>query len=337
MRASLARFIALLAGTFALVLAGGCGDQGRGADAEEIEAVIAQAWTATDPAVRCGGAFTRAFVVRVHGTPTRCRKTRAPGLAGELKPGGRANATAVNVQGDRATAIVSVRGGGDDGARGQISLAKEDGAWKVSDLGVGFLRSQLDTKLNFARLGEETTSYVELTCIGDAFDALGDAMFQTVALRALAGAAPDPRFVEVFTTCTGNPDQPIPVGAPAPGHALGGRLTITRSVARPGDVLRLGVLNLGDRTITYGLPVRVGRLVNGRWRDATKAIYGTSQPGFTRQAINVAPGKYRRYRADQVRLPATVQPGTYRILKRVRARPGAHDVHATLGETFVVR
>lgn len=116
-----------------------------------------------------------------------------------------------------------------------------------------------------------------------------------------------------------------------------GRLIVTPRAAKPGGELRVSVQNLGRVTITYGLPNRPQRRVNGRWRDATKEIYGTSLPGFGRVAINVAPGKTRRFKADRIKLPRTVEPGTYRIRKRVGIGPEDSNRDVTFKATFVVR
>lgn len=90
-------------------------------------------------------------------------------------------------------------------------------------------------------------------------------------------------------------------------------------------------------TISYGLEQRVQRRVNGRWRNAAKQIYGTSQPGFRLIAYSVEPGKRSRPRADRITLPDGLDRGTYRILKRVNAGPTDLDTNATLKATFLVR
>lgn len=175
------RCIAILAGSCALALGAGCGDRGNtDADAEDIKAVVARVFSTPD-AARCAEGFTRGFLARVHDSIERCRRALAPPRAGEFyDPDPRANATTVDVDGDRASARVEVGGGPYVSTRGQVGFAREDGDWKISDLSVGFLRSQLRSTLSFSSLGDETTSFVELTCIGDGLDALDDALFKRI-------------------------------------------------------------------------------------------------------------------------------------------------------------
>ena len=129
-----------------------------------------------------------------------------------------------------------------------------------------------------------------------------------------------------------------PAGSPVVRDGkLAGRLVITPSAAKPGDRLQVAVQNVGTITISYGLEQRVQRRVDGRWRNAAKQIYGTSQPGFRLIAYSVEPGKRSRPRADRITLPDGLDRGTYRIRKRVNAGPTDLDTNATLKATFLVR
>lgn len=118
---------------------------------------------------------------------------------------------------------------------------------------------------------------------------------------------------------------------------LRGRLIVTPRVADAGGTLQLTVQNLGEVTMTYGLPNRPQRRVNGRWRDATKDIYGTSEPVFTRQALHAQPGTSSRPRAERILLPDDLEPGTYRILRDVHQGPVQRGHVVTLRATFRVR
>lgn len=122
---------------------------------------------------------------------------------------------------------------------------------------------------------------------------------------------------------------------------LAGRLLVTPSTAKPGDRLQMTVKNVGTITLSYGLTQRVQRRVDGRWRNAAKKIYGTSEPGFRLLAYNVEPGKRGRGRIDRIALPDDLDRGTYRVLKHVSAGATDLDTHdvlnATLKATFVVR
>jgi len=123
---------------------------------------------------------------------------------------------------------------------------------------------------------------------------------------------------------------------------LAGRLLVTPSTSKPGDELQITVKNVGTIAMTYGLAQRVQQRVDGRWRNAAKQIYGTSEPGFRLIAYSAEPGKRSHPRADRITLPDGVHPGTYRILKPVNraptnAAPVDPDTDITLKATFVVR
>jgi len=201
----------MLAGAFALSLVAGCGDDNGGggggaSDEQDIEAVVVRALTTTDPDVKCVETVTETFVSTVYGSLATCKKAETPKPDDSPKPTG-ANASSVKVDGDEATAIITVEGGPADGSSGELSFAKEDGEWKVQDLGVGFLRSQLTTTLTHpdaedakGPLGDAKVQ----TCIVRAFDAVSDTELRTIAFEAIRDAPPNAKFVEIFTTCTTN-------------------------------------------------------------------------------------------------------------------------------------
>ncbi len=88
--------------------------------------------------------------------------------------------------------------------------------------------------------------------------------------------------------------------------------------------------------MTYGLPNRPQRRVNGRWRDATRDIYGTRH-FYTLDALLTQPGTTGRLRADRIVLPDDLEPGTYRILRDVHQGPVQRGHVVTLRATFRVR
>lgn len=222
MRTSIHRTAALLAGTAALALGAGCGgDDGDsgGDDAADIEAVVAKALTTTDVEVKCVETVTEGFVSTVYGTLAQCRKAEAPEPDADPKPTGAA-ASDVQVDGDKATATVTVQGSDSDGAAGPISFEKVDGDWKVSDLGVGFLRSQLTTSLEKGTFDADDGPLADAgvrTCVGQGLGALDDAAFKKLAYSAIADAAPDANFVKVITDCAA--DAETDAGADADAGA----------------------------------------------------------------------------------------------------------------------
>ena len=85
-------------------------------------------------------ARTKSFVTRVYGSPAQCRAAERP--SGDQPPTG-ASTSDVKIDGDSATIKVRINGGDSDGASGTIDLRKVSGDWRVDDLGVDFLRSQV--------------------------------------------------------------------------------------------------------------------------------------------------------------------------------------------------
>lgn len=207
------RTAALLAGTTALALAG-CGDDGGdsaggGDDAKEIEAVVAKALTTSDVEVKCVETVTEGFVTAVYGTLAQCRKAEAPEPDDDPKPDG-ATASGVQVDGDKATATITVKGGDSDGAAGEISFEKVDGDWKVSDLGISFLRSQLTTGLEKGTFDASDGALADpevRSCIGKGLSALDDTTLKRVAYASISDQDIAPEFLKVVTECTAGKTQ----------------------------------------------------------------------------------------------------------------------------------
>lgn len=152
-----------------------------------------------------------------------------------------------------------------------------------------------------------------------------------------AAGAPRPATAHLASATAAAPRSPV-----VRDGKLAGRLLVTPSTAQPGGQLQLTVKNVGTIAMTYGLAQRVQQRVDGRWRNAAKEIYGTSEPGFRLIAYSVEPGKRSHPRADRITLPDGLDPGTYRILKRVNraptnAAPVDPDAGITLRATFLVR
>ncbi|MTD46451.1 hypothetical protein GKE82_19705 [Conexibacter sp. W3-3-2] len=205
MNRNFTRTAALLAGTAALAIAG-CGDDGEsggGGDEQDIEAVVSKALSTTDPEVKCVETVTSGFVTAVYGSVDACRTAETPKPDDDPRPTG-ASVSDVQVDGDKATAQVTVQGGDSDGAKGEISFEKADGDWKVSDLGVSFLRSQLTTSIEQGSFDASDGPLAEKSvrdCVGAGFQKLDDAAFKKLAYAAIGDKEPDANFVKVITDC----------------------------------------------------------------------------------------------------------------------------------------
>lgn len=177
---------------------------------------------------------------------------------------------------------------------------------------------------------------------------------QTSLSRALLAV-----LATVLIACGGDnspaasaPSSPAPGSAPVAVNTreqtnavddddrINARLLVSPHTAEPGEELQVSVENRGRVGLTYGLPNRIQRRIHGRWRNAMKQIYGTTEPGFRRLAINVLPGETSSPRLDRIGLPRSVRPGTYRVLKRITHYDDDQltvVARATLKARFVVR
>ncbi len=214
---SLGRLGAALAVT--LLIAGCGGDDGGGgdsADAEkDIQAVTKKALTVKDVEVECVETVTKNFISSVYKTVDVCKTEEAK--PEDTKPPTDAKASAIKVDGDNATANVAVIGGDSDGATGEIAFAKEDGAWKIDEVSVAFLRAQAKANLSHDR-GDALTDPAARTCISEGLDALGDDEFKTVAYDGVAGRD-NAAMTKLVTTCLAGDSQQGAPGDDTPKDA----------------------------------------------------------------------------------------------------------------------
>lgn len=175
--------IAVLLLLAAMALAS-CGDDG-GDDEKEIADVIKRAVTTTDVKVECEETVTDDFVQRIYGDAAQCRKAERP-EPGEDEADD-ARVSKVKVDGDSATARVVFVGGDTDGASGSLELRKEDGDWRVDDLGVDLLRSTVNTGLDSESQEEPALRRPAVrSCAKKAFADLSDDELKRVAYAAIS-------------------------------------------------------------------------------------------------------------------------------------------------------
>jgi hypothetical protein len=161
----------------ALVLLAGCGG---GEQQHEIVKVLRAGLTSQDPSTVCEGSLTPALLTRIYGGVGECHVT-------EGEPGERisqalsVDVSRVHVRRAHATAVVTLHGGSHDGARGVLTLTRGNGAWRVSDLSTGLLRSQFEATLRRA----QGLVPGARGCIADRMRRLADADFRRLAMSAL--------------------------------------------------------------------------------------------------------------------------------------------------------
>jgi hypothetical protein len=184
----------------AVLLIAGCGgDDGGSAadDRKEIEAVISKALKTDDPQVKCVDTVTKSFVSTIYRTLAACKAEEAKPEA--TKPPKATKLSAVKIDGDTATATVALVGGDSDGTSGQISFAKEDGAWKVDGVSVAFLRSQAERNLSHDR-GDALGDAKSRACVSKGLARLGDDEFRDVAYDGIAGRD-NQTLISIVTPC----------------------------------------------------------------------------------------------------------------------------------------
>lgn len=157
-----------------------CGGSSSDDSSEQITDVITTGLTTNAPDVTCKKTFSGSWVSQVYGSVTKCVAAETND-AKTNKPATGASVTSIKVDGDGATAFIEVQGGDADGARGAVTLAKESGGWRISDLSPAFLRSQLRAELT----NDRSLPTALKNCVQDQVDDLDDTALHTLALGAI--------------------------------------------------------------------------------------------------------------------------------------------------------
>jgi len=179
-------FISFTTAVFAALGLLACGG-GGGDDEQAIKRTVERSITTKDAALKCDRLGTKSFVTRVYGSPAQCHAAERP--AGDDQPPTGASTSDVKIDGDSATIKVRLNGGDSDGASGTIALRKVSGDWRVDDLGVDFLRSQV--RAGFANASgdddDQPLSDPKIRdCATRAFGRLGDQQLRRIAYMAIA-------------------------------------------------------------------------------------------------------------------------------------------------------
>lgn len=166
-------------------------------DERQVADVLRAGLTSKDPEVVCEGSLSGDLLRRVYGGAARCHRIEGKD-AQQGNQARSAQVTDVKVDGERATAVVHLRGGDQDGARGALSLVAQDGDWRISDLSPALLRSQFEAGMRTDReLGAEIKR-----CIGERVLALGDAELRELAYGSIGErVAAQRRLVTMFGNC----------------------------------------------------------------------------------------------------------------------------------------
>jgi hypothetical protein len=106
----------------------------------------------------------------------------------------------VKVDGGRGTAFVEIKGGDQDGARGELTVVEQDGGWRVDDLSVPLLRSQFEAGVKNDR---ELPTALK-TCISEKVLGLEDTAFRTLAYGSMGEKpAANEQLATIVRDCAG--------------------------------------------------------------------------------------------------------------------------------------
>ena len=181
---------------------GDAGSAAGGEDAQRIAAVVKLGATTKDVKAKCEDAVTDKFVKTVYGDLAGCRKAEAPKPNDD--PPKDVTVSNTRVDGDTGTVDVKFVGGDSDGASGTITVAKVGDDWKVDDLGVDLLRSQLTIGIE-GSLAKDVPQFKDKkvrACFTDALDKLSDAEFKTFAYAAIADRPQaQQQLAQALTSC----------------------------------------------------------------------------------------------------------------------------------------
>jgi hypothetical protein len=169
--------LAMLAMAVAVVGCGGTTDE-----RPKVAAALQTALTGNDPGVLCTHALSAGLVARVYGDRERCLAVERAAAAAARQPGS-AVVSHITVDGDRARALVVMRGGDQAGARGTLSVVRQGGDWRLDDLSTAFLRSEFSAGASSDQQQDGPVN----ACVGKRIAGLEDAALRRLALGAMGG------------------------------------------------------------------------------------------------------------------------------------------------------
>jgi hypothetical protein len=157
-------------------------------DAEQITAVAVELATTDDLARKCEQLATAGFVLAVFGSQENCKTPSDDGDA-DADPTG-AEVSSVEVDGDSATAVITLQGGDTDGASGAWRFTRDAGSWRLAEWSIDYLRSVLATGFgpNYeAEDADDPFGDAEIrSCFTAKLQSLDDQSFRTVVYSLVA-------------------------------------------------------------------------------------------------------------------------------------------------------
>ena len=141
------RLVLALPAVLAAAVLAACGSEDDAR--KDIAATLRTALTTNDPAALCRQTLSAGLIKRVYGGTAQCLAVQR-GASGSRVPAKSVEISRIRIDGDRGTAFVALRGGDENGARGPLTVIRQDGGWRLDDLSTAFLRSEFT--LDFRKL-----------------------------------------------------------------------------------------------------------------------------------------------------------------------------------------
>lgn len=159
----------------------GCGGDDEGDAQAQISKTLQAGLTTNDPLVLCRQSLSSGLIARIYGSVERCLAVERAASASR-RPAGSADVSDIVVDGDHGTAVVAMRGGDQDGARGAVVLVRKDGDWQLEDFSTAFLRSGFSAGISGGDADANLTR-----CVGKKVVGLDDASLRQLAFGAMGG------------------------------------------------------------------------------------------------------------------------------------------------------
>lgn len=184
------------------LLACGNNDDEEGA---EISTVIANAILDEDAVALCNELVSERFISDIYGDVEKC-------VAAEQSSNGEdpdeVRVADIEVDGETATASLTEVGGDTDGATGTVTLVRVGDSWRIDELGIDYLRSQLERGFaNEDQFNEEEHGPLAdpaiRDCANEQLQALDDDAFRAMAYASKADREPSDDFIEALSICIG--------------------------------------------------------------------------------------------------------------------------------------
>jgi hypothetical protein len=138
--------------------------------------------------VVCDRSFTSDYVTRAYRTMTACRHSRDANAPGS-KPSS-VSVVDVTIHGDAASARVTEHGGGASGSTGTWYFRRSKGRWRMSDLGIDYVRSNFKLGFDQRKNRDATDPFADPTyrgCFADKLLALPDDQFVAANFATQSG------------------------------------------------------------------------------------------------------------------------------------------------------